>query len=90
MAITLTQGQVYIIASADAGAVRTGSVVVKGWRWVGATTAGHAMSITDAAGKVFAAAAIQVANDERESRIGFVSKNGITVALQSGTLYLYV
>jgi hypothetical protein len=89
MAITKAQG-VYTIAAADAGVVfASGSVVLKGWRWVGGTTAGHAMSITDSAGGVLAASSIGVANDERWSEQTIRSNKGLTVALGSGTLYLY-
>ena len=59
-------------------------------RWVGATTAGHVATITDAAGRVIWTSEANAANYvERDIARG--NWLGLTVsALQSGILYVYL
>jgi len=80
----------WVIDTAGAGVLFAGRNRIKGVRWVGGTTAGHAASITDTAGNVRWASVCPGANnveidevDEREYRTGIV-----VPTLASGVLYI--
>ena len=84
----------WLVAAADAPlACTTDLVRVKGIRWVGATTAGHTATITDAAGKIkwtsVASGANYVEGDEQYAQERGQNYAGLTVStLASGTLYI--
>ncbi len=84
-----------LIVADTVAAATTAPVVISKIRWVGATTAGHAATITNTAGNVFwstvASGANYVESDDFAQRDQSKrTMDGITVsALGSGTLYIY-
>ena len=89
MANDLTQNP-WKIDTAGAGIISAMNLYVKSLRWVGATTAGHTVTVKDSAGKVkytsMASGANYVENALIENNVRW---NGLIVdVLASGIIYL--
>lgn len=79
-----------LILDTVADDVTTDTFTVYAVRWAGATTAAHAASITDQAGRVLWRSTVSAAGETVESRVRFKVSGGLNVAvLGSGVLYLY-
>ena len=87
MAVTNTaKGPIKMTAQGDAV---TGSTYITWLRWVGATTAGHTLVVSDTAGDLIAASEADGPNFIDIIPI-FSFRNGITATtMASGTLYIH-
>lgn len=80
-----------IVDTAAADLIVPGDVFVDLIRWVGATTAGHAVEIQDGAGNPFWASVANGANYVERDPVRRTCKGGLKVpTLGSGKLYLYL
>lgn len=88
----IVTGNPLIIDTAAGTAVTSYVFTATKIRWVGATTAGHTVTIQDKGGAVkFAAAAATTNYDESESFDPPLIFDGLIVpTLSSGTVYIYI
>ena len=80
-----------VVTVASATPVRTDSFSINKIRWVGATTAGHTVIVTDQLGNVkFASVATGANYVESETFDGEPFDGLVVPTLASGTIYIYV
>ena len=88
MSNVMTQSPL-VIDTVGATSAKTGAICIERIRWVGATTAAHAVTITDTAGSTIWASHAPTTNYTEESEINQWFNGLIVTVLGSGKLYIY-
>lgn len=87
MAVTQsTSSVIKLTAAADA---ISGTLYVDRIRWVGATTAAHALVVSDAAGTIYVHSVANAANFIEDIEVECNMAGVVITTLGSGTVYLY-